>query len=209
MQKEGYAGANAIAGTVNNLWGWQVTDPASVRADQWQAVHNTYIRDRRKLGMNQFFESVHPSAQLQIVERMIEAIQRDYWKADSATRDELERRREALRGMVREADRMGAEVLAARGFGMMSPSGVAPTVMSGTALSSSGPPPPVMAPAQPSQPIGRVLVREQISALPKPETLRGQLPALVVLLALFLAGILQELRARRSFNSGNTRYACA
>lgn len=76
MQKEGHAGANAMLNIVNNLRGWQVTDPASVRADQWQAMHDVYVRDSRKLGLDRFFEQAHPSARLQIVNRMLKAIRR-------------------------------------------------------------------------------------------------------------------------------------
>ncbi|MFT3978735.1 MAG: cobaltochelatase subunit CobN, partial [Sphingomonas bacterium] len=108
MKEEGYAGANAILGIVNNLWGWQVTDPASVRADQWQAMHDVYVRDSRHLDLNRFFEKVHPTAQLQIVNRMIEAIRRDYWHADDATRRSLEERRATLQAMTAAAEHASA-----------------------------------------------------------------------------------------------------
>ena len=89
MQKEGYAGTLEMVNFVNNLWGWQVTDTATVRPDQWQAVHDTFVRDVRRLGLAQWFADHNPTAQAQIAERMIEAIRKDYWDASTETRREL------------------------------------------------------------------------------------------------------------------------
>jgi cobaltochelatase CobN len=89
MQKEGYAGTLELLNAVNNLFGWQVTDPGTVRADQWQAVHDTFVNDVRHLGLKAWFEQHNPTAQAQIVERMIEAIRKGYWDAAETTRREL------------------------------------------------------------------------------------------------------------------------
>lgn len=89
MQQEGYAGTLGLLNAVNNLFGWQVTDPGIVRADQWQAIHDTFIRDVRQLGLKAWFEQHNPTAQAQIVERMIEAIRKGYWDAAESTRREL------------------------------------------------------------------------------------------------------------------------
>lgn len=89
MQQEGYAGTLELLNAVNNLFGWQVTDPGTVRADQWQAVHDTFVRDIRQLGLKAWFEQNNPTAQAQIVERMIEAIRKGYWDATEQTRREL------------------------------------------------------------------------------------------------------------------------
>ena len=35
---------------VNNLFSRQVTDPGTVRADQWQAMHDTYMMDGARVG---------------------------------------------------------------------------------------------------------------------------------------------------------------
>ncbi|MPZ39808.1 MAG: cobaltochelatase subunit CobN [Rhizobiales bacterium] len=96
MQKEGYAGTLQLLNAVNNLWGWQVTDPGTVRADQWQAVHDTFIRDMRGLDLKAWFEKNNPTAQAQIIERMIEAIRKGYWDAAEATRRELVERWQEL-----------------------------------------------------------------------------------------------------------------
>ncbi|SFC26234.1 cobaltochelatase CobN [Bosea sp. CRIB-10] len=92
MKQEGYAGTLEIVNAVNNLWGWQVTDPASVRADQWQAVHDTFVRDARKLDLARWFEQSNPTAQGQLIERLVEAIRKGYWDASEQTRRELAER---------------------------------------------------------------------------------------------------------------------
>ena len=75
--------------TVNNFWGWQVMDRNVVRDDQWQEFHEAYVKDRYKLGMREWFEKSNPTALAQVAERMLEAIRKDYWKADEQTKREL------------------------------------------------------------------------------------------------------------------------
>lgn len=89
MQNEGYAGTLEILNAVNNLFGWQVTDPATVRADQWQAVHATFVQDKHRLGLAQWFSRNNPTAEGQIIERMIEAVRKGYWQASEQTQREL------------------------------------------------------------------------------------------------------------------------
>ncbi|MGK6354413.1 cobaltochelatase subunit CobN [Sphingomonas sp. DT-207] len=193
MQAEGYAGANAILGIVNNLWGWQVTDPASVREDQWQAMHDTYIRDVRNLGLDRFFAEVHPTAQARIVDRMIEAIARGYWKADEITRRSLAAKRAELSaagapGAAREraADQQGFGTRAAPA--MASAATAAPAARRSAAI----------APArQGPAPQGIVLKRV---VPPPPPALRTQnvVPMLLALLLLFLFGAAREWRTGRA-----------
>ncbi|MCZ7561201.1 MAG: cobaltochelatase subunit CobN [Burkholderiaceae bacterium] len=89
MQKEGYAGTLQMLEAVNNFWGWQVMDRNVVRDDQWQEFHEVYMKDRYRLGTREWFEKANPTAMAQIAERMLEAIRKDYWKADERTRREL------------------------------------------------------------------------------------------------------------------------
>lgn len=96
MQAEGYAGTLEVLKNVDNLFGWQVTAPDTVRADQWQAVHDTFVRDSRQLGLAQWFEQHNASAQVQMIERLQEAITRGYWQPDDRTRAELQVRLQQL-----------------------------------------------------------------------------------------------------------------
>ncbi|MFL9812659.1 cobaltochelatase subunit CobN [Stutzerimonas sp. VN223-3] len=96
MQQEGYAGTLEVLNVANNLWGWQAADQSMVRADQWQALHDTFVMDQRELGINQWFEAHNPTAQAQLIERMAEAIRKGYWDASNETRRELAERWQAL-----------------------------------------------------------------------------------------------------------------
>ncbi|MDP2770559.1 MAG: cobaltochelatase subunit CobN [Giesbergeria sp.] len=89
MMKEGYSGTLQMLNTVNNFWGWQVMDRNVVRDDQWQEFHETYVKDRYQLGTREWFEKSNPTALAQVAERMLEAIRKDYWKADERTQREL------------------------------------------------------------------------------------------------------------------------
>ncbi|MGO2562436.1 MAG: cobaltochelatase subunit CobN, partial [Pseudoalteromonas nigrifaciens] len=81
MQGEGYAGALEILNTVNNVFGWQATTPNVIRNDQWEAMSQVFVEDKYKLGLNEWFDEQQPVAQMQIIERMAEAIRKDYWQA--------------------------------------------------------------------------------------------------------------------------------
>lgn len=96
MQQEGYAGTLEILNVANNLWGWQAADRSMVRADQWQALHDTFVKDQRELGLSQWFQDNNPTAQAQLIERMVEAIRKGYWNASEETRRELTERWQAL-----------------------------------------------------------------------------------------------------------------
>ncbi|WP_181919386.1 cobaltochelatase subunit CobN [Alkalilimnicola ehrlichii] len=89
MQGEGYAGTLSLLNTVNNVWGWQVMEPGTVRADQWQALHDTYVQDALDLGLSEWFEAHNPHAHGQIIERLLEAVRTHYWDASETTQREL------------------------------------------------------------------------------------------------------------------------
>ncbi|AWB65802.1 cobaltochelatase subunit CobN [Saccharobesus litoralis] len=85
MQDSGYAGATAILDRVNNLWGWEVMTPESIRDDQWQEFFEIYVDDKYQMDMREFFESNNAESLAQIIERMLEAERKDYWQTDEAT----------------------------------------------------------------------------------------------------------------------------
>ncbi|WP_033073860.1 cobaltochelatase subunit CobN [Sphingopyxis sp. MWB1] len=203
MQKEGYAGANAILGIVNNLWGWQVVDPGSVRADQWQAMHDTYVRDARRMGLNRFFERVHPDAQMQMIARMQEAIARGYWQADEATRQSLAGRLRELQDRGAALDDPISDTAGPRGVGLNG-------VMAARAAAPSPPAFAAQRAALPAPaPTGRILERVVIPDPPQQAGLRNQLSATLVLALLFLFGVLLEARSRRSSRPWETTNARA
>ncbi|MEM6999015.1 MAG: cobaltochelatase subunit CobN, partial [Pseudomonadota bacterium] len=85
MMEEGYSGAVEMSARIDNFWGWQVVDPNIVRDDQWQSFFEVYIEDKLNLDIQEFFETVNPNAQARMLERMLEAVRKDYWKADEET----------------------------------------------------------------------------------------------------------------------------
>ncbi|MET3494923.1 cobaltochelatase subunit CobN [Variovorax boronicumulans] len=89
QKAEGYSGTLQVLKTAQFLWGWQVTAPGAVRQDQWQSLHEVYVRDRYKLGTREWLEGDNRAAFAQTLERMLDAVRLDYWKPDAATRREL------------------------------------------------------------------------------------------------------------------------
>ncbi|NVJ98215.1 MAG: cobaltochelatase subunit CobN [Alphaproteobacteria bacterium] len=122
MMKEGYSGATNLASRLTNFWGWQVVDPNLVRDDQWQEFAEVYIKDKFDLGMDEFFEKVNPIAQAEMLERLLEAVRKDYWAADEATQQKLVERLIELvtnHELVVENEKLEAFVNAkAAGFGL-------------------------------------------------------------------------------------------
>ncbi|MCC7635377.1 cobaltochelatase subunit CobN [Stenotrophomonas rhizophila] len=103
MKQEGYAGTLEVLKTTGNLLGWQVTAPGTVRQDQWQAMHDTYVGDVRNQGVAEWFERSNPTAQVQLIQRLQEAIARGYWNPDAQTRAELQQRLDQLSSLTSAA----------------------------------------------------------------------------------------------------------
>lgn len=89
LQQEGYAGTLVMLDSLNNFWGWQVVDPQNVRADQWQDFFEVYVQDKYELELREWFEQANPHALAQMLERMLEAVRKEYWNADTATIKEM------------------------------------------------------------------------------------------------------------------------
>ncbi|WKD48605.1 cobaltochelatase subunit CobN [Microbulbifer spongiae] len=85
MQASGYAGATAILDRVNNMWGWEVMTPETIRDDQWQEMFEVYVDDKYQMEMRAFFETHNAEALAQMLERMLEAVRKGYWPADAQT----------------------------------------------------------------------------------------------------------------------------
>lgn len=100
MQAEGYAGTLEVLTVTNNVYGWNVTDPSVVRDDQWQDLYETYVEDKRSLGVNEWFKTHNLSAQLQVLNRMAEAIRQEYWQADEQTRHKIVQKIQDLQQQV-------------------------------------------------------------------------------------------------------------
>jgi cobaltochelatase CobN len=183
MQAEGYAGTLAVVDLADNLFGWQATAPGMVRPDQWQALHDVYVRDERRLGVRQWFETHNPSAERQVLARMRDAIRKGFWSPDAHTRRELE-------GRLAQLETAAAPAAASEaGYGR------APTVQAARPAAAAGP-----EAASPVEPAPTDVVRGRVlEPLPPPSPAPAAPPpggGLLLLLAL-LAGGLRRLAASR------------
>lgn len=101
LMAEGYAGTLSVLESTNNLWGWTAVAREVVRDDQWEEMADVYVRDKYKLGVDEWFEKENPHAQAQIIERMLEASRQGYWNAKPAT---VELLKERYRDLARRHD---------------------------------------------------------------------------------------------------------
>lgn len=185
MQREGYAGTLEVLNAVNNLFGWQVADPAMVRAEQWQAIHDTYVRDSRKLGIGKWFEQHNPSAQAQLIERMREAIDRGHWRADERTVAELQRRLQALTAAAAPEPRQEPSPASA-GFGLSAPAAVPAAAAVAVPASAAEPESSQSPPAQPPVPRVRGRVMQEVPASEQAARPRWRTWLSLLLLSLFI-----------------------
>nr|WP_314528371.1 cobaltochelatase subunit CobN [uncultured Brevundimonas sp.] len=181
MQAEGYAGTLAVVGLADNLFGWQATAPGMVRPDQWQALHDVYVRDERGLGVRDWFAANNPSAERQVLNRLKDAIGKGFWKPDDQTRRELDARLAQIGAPAPRA--------AAAGFGRGGPTAQAAATAPDTGSV------PAAATAPPKGIRGQVLERITPPALPASPAPWGGL----ILVLVFLAGGASRLIFRRKF----------
>ena len=87
LMRDGFNGATSMVTHTDNLFGWTVMEPKTVRPDQWAAWHDVYIADKHGLGLRKWFMETHPGALAQVSARMLEAVRKGYWKPS----DEMKR----------------------------------------------------------------------------------------------------------------------
>jgi cobaltochelatase CobN len=91
MLKEGYAGARFVTKVVENLWGWTVATPDKIDDAKWQEMYETYVADRHQLDIKEKFrEAKNLLAYQAMVDRMLTAVNKGYWKASPETVAALE-----------------------------------------------------------------------------------------------------------------------
>ncbi|AKB34938.1 CobN-like chelatase BtuS for metalloporphyrine salvage [Methanosarcina siciliae C2J] len=77
MQGAGYSGGRMMSEFVNNLFGWEVSDPDLVDDTVWEQVYETYVNDP---SMKDWFKQNNPDAYQSITARMLEAVRHGYWE---------------------------------------------------------------------------------------------------------------------------------
>ncbi|MER2176382.1 MAG: cobaltochelatase subunit CobN [Stenotrophomonas maltophilia] len=197
MKQEGYAGTLAVLKTTDNLLGWQVTAPGTVRQDQWQAVHDTYVRDVRKQGVARWFEDSNPTAQVQLIERLQEAAARGYWNPDEQTRTELIKRLDQLTSLTKATAAPSASPSFQRmGSGFGTDRGSAPAAAAAPVAQSS--PSESAAPAPAAAVRGRVM--RQTNPVPTTSSGHTTLALLTILMLVALGAWLQARAGARRHN---------
>ncbi|MCA3106911.1 MAG: cobaltochelatase subunit CobN [Rhodocyclaceae bacterium] len=92
MMKEGHSGAAFVNDVVQRLWGFQVVTPASVGDARWREMYETYVADRDQIGVRGLFRGAGNLLAYQaIVDRMLVAANKGYWKPDAGTLADLNR----------------------------------------------------------------------------------------------------------------------
>ena len=89
MKKENYAGAREMSKFVEYMWGWQVTVPYSIDKTKWEQTYEVYVEDKYGMNLKDFFNRENPWAYQSITARMLEAVRKNYWRADDKVRKKL------------------------------------------------------------------------------------------------------------------------
>lgn len=85
MMKEGAATTGSFAEVFRNTFGWEVMKPDLLEDYLWEEYKEVYIDDKLDLGIQGYFEKFNPTALQEMTGVMLEAVRKNYWKADPAT----------------------------------------------------------------------------------------------------------------------------
>lgn len=98
MKRHGYKGAGDISKRVGRVYGWEST---TQEVDDWifDEIAKTFVLDKE---MNAFFKENNPWALEEISRRLLEAAERDLWKADQKILDKLKNSYLHIEGWIEE-----------------------------------------------------------------------------------------------------------
>lgn len=85
MKRHGYKGAGDLSRTVDVVFGWDATSDV-IEDWMYEELANRYALDKE---MQEWLKEVNPHALQNIVERLLEAIERGMWRATERMREEL------------------------------------------------------------------------------------------------------------------------
>ncbi|MEN4019005.1 MAG: cobaltochelatase subunit CobN [Methanobacterium sp.] len=84
MQEHGPAGAGQMTDFISFLIAWDITSPDAVTNSMWDEAYAVYIKDKHNLGLTEWFSRTNPFTKQAMMAVMLEAIRKDYWKADGS-----------------------------------------------------------------------------------------------------------------------------
>ncbi len=98
MKKHGYKGAGDFSKYIDHIFAWDCT---SNIVDDWmyEKISEKYVFDKE---MEEFFKENNPYALMNIVERLLEAIERNKWNADEEIKEKLRKKYLDIEGMIEE-----------------------------------------------------------------------------------------------------------
>ncbi|MFY1111321.1 MAG: cobaltochelatase subunit CobN [Methanosarcinaceae archaeon] len=86
MQEHDYAGAREMADFLENLWGWEATNPDLIEDYMWDQAYQTYIADS---SVRDWLKDNNPHAYQSMTARMLETARKGYWDADQEVLESL------------------------------------------------------------------------------------------------------------------------
>lgn len=86
MQEHGYAGAREMADFVENLWGWEATNPDLIGDEIWNRVYQTYMADEE---LSAWMKQNNPYAYQSMTARMLETARKGNWDAPDEVLENL------------------------------------------------------------------------------------------------------------------------
>jgi cobaltochelatase CobN len=100
MKKHGYQGAADLSRTLDNVFGWDATVEV-VEDWMYESLAEKYVLDK---SMQQWLKEVNPYALQNMVERLLEAIERDMWQASEDMKRELQKVYLDVEGLLEESN---------------------------------------------------------------------------------------------------------
>jgi cobaltochelatase CobN len=100
MVRHGYAGAGTLSKTLDDVLGWDATFEA-VEDWMYEDLANKYVLDKK---MQEWLKEVNPYALQNMVERLLETIQRELWNATDEMKKELQNLYLEIEGVLEGAN---------------------------------------------------------------------------------------------------------
>lgn len=86
MQGHGYAGAREMSDFIENLWGWEATNPDLISDKMWNQVYQTYMADQE---LSAWIKQNNPYAYQSMTARMLETSRKGNWDASDEVLESL------------------------------------------------------------------------------------------------------------------------
>lgn len=99
MKRHGYSGASELSRTVDYILGWDATEEA-IEDWMWEAIAEKYALNPE---VQEWLKRVNPYALQNILERLLEAIERGLWRADEEMKKRLQAAYLSIEGVLEEA----------------------------------------------------------------------------------------------------------